>query len=338
MSINWQKIKLWFYILLLGGAVRGAFFFNYLHAPLAITEELIYQVLPGVSLTQVVNELEEVGVLKHPDDLLIYARLSSKADRIQAGEFAFPVGISPLQLLDKLVNGDVYYRQLVLVEGWTALQALQAIQANDYIEATIDTDDREELQDILGLELHAEGQFFPDTYNFTRGTTDREILERANVMMNDVLAREWEMRDVGLPYENPYEALIMASVIEKETAVAAEREQIAGVFVRRLEQGMRLQTDPTVIYGLGNNYDGNLKREDLSFDTAYNTYTHYGLPPTPISLPGRAAISASLHPDQSNSLYFVAKGDGSHYFSESLAEHNDAVRRYQVDMRSEEKP
>ncbi len=330
-GIDRKKIKLWIYILVACAALRGLFFFQNLRTPLELSEELLFQVQPGVSLNQIVRELEQMNVLEHPGDLLIYARLSSAAGRVQAGEFSLSPGITPLQLLDKLLQGEVYYHQLLLVEGWTVKRALQFIQENDTIRSTLDPNNIEELQQIMGLDKHPEGQFFPDTYNFVRGTSDLEILQRANTLMKEVLEQEWARRDLGLPYTEPYEALIMASIIEKETGVAEEREQIAGVFVRRLQSGMRLQTDPTVIYGLGENYDGSLSRQDLTLDTEYNTYTNNGLPPGPIALPGRAAISASLHPEEGTSLYFVAKGDGSHYFSDSLAEHNAAVQRYLSD-------
>jgi len=202
------------------------------------------------------------------------------------------------------------------------------------ITATLDADNpeqlRAQLQQLLQTEKYPEGLVFPDTYNFRRGTTDRDLLLRASDTMQKILAEEWQGRDVGLPYSEPYEALIMASIIEKETGLASERQQIAGVFIRRLQQRMRLQTDPTVIYGLGDSYDGDLTRTDLRTASPYNTYLNSGLTPTPIALPGREAIFASLHPDESDTLYFVARGDGSHYFSSSLEEHQRAVRQYQL--------
>ena len=202
------------------------------------------------------------------------------------------------------------------------------------VTSTIASEDESELksalQSLLQSENYPEGLIFPDTYNFSRGTTDKALLERAAETMQEILAQEWPGRNVGLPYSNPYEALIMASIIEKETGLASEREQIAGVFIRRLNQGMRLQTDPTVIYGMGESYDGDLTRTDLRTATPYNTYMNSGLPPTPIALPGREAIAASLHPDQGDTLYFVARGDGSHYFSSTLQEHQQAVQQYQL--------
>ncbi len=197
------------------------------------------------------------------------------------------------------------------------------------VQSTLESGDRDELQALFQSPYYPEGLAFPDTYNFSRGTTDSEILVRAKNMMEETLVELWEARDAGLPYENSFEALIMASIIEKETGLASERQQISGVFIRRLQQGMRLQTDPTVIYGLGEAFDGNLTRDDLRAMTPYNTYRIDGLPPTPIALPGRESIFASLHPDQSDTLYFVAKGDGSHYFSSTLEEHEQAVEQYQ---------
>lgn len=197
------------------------------------------------------------------------------------------------------------------------------------VTATLDADNPQELMALLETDFYPEGLIFPDTYNFSRGTTDREIVLRARALMEEVLDEEWPSRDVGLPYDSPFDALIMASIIEKETALASEREQIAGVFIRRLQRGMRLQTDPTVIYGLGADFNGDLTRANLRQASPYNTYLNAGLPPTPIALPGRESIAASLHPDQGDTLYFVARGDGSHYFSSTLEEHERAVEQYQ---------
>ena len=327
--ITWQGLSLGLAILVLAGLLRAVFFHAHLHEPLALENERFYLVQPGQSLSRVVDELAEQGTLEHPFDLRVYARLTGAADRIQAGEYLLAPGLTPLQLLDKLGRGDIHYRQVVIVEGWTAAQALAALHANPYIENTIAEGSPERLREALGLDVHPEGQFFPDTYNFTRGATDRDILLRAHALMQDVLAREWAARAVGLPYDDPYQALVMASLVEKETAAPAERAQIAGVFVRRLQRNMRLQTDPTVIYGLGSRFDGDLTRADLREDNPYNTYVIRGLPPTPIALPGREAIVASLQPAPGAELYFVARGDGTHHFSSTLEEHNAAVQRYQ---------
>ena len=344
-SKHWPKVKLWCYILLICSLLRGAFFYQNLHSPLNIeavveSTEFTFQVAAGESFSKISSRLAKAGVLEHPFDLKLYARLTGLAAQIKVGEYTLVPGTSALQLLDSLTKGEVIYHQLVLLEGWTSAQALAAIQSNESIVSTIDPNNETAWRELLSSVnytsgyyfdgLYPEGMFFPETYNFTRGTSDREILLRAHAMMEKVLAEEWAGRDLILPYENPYEALIMASIVEKETGLASEREQIAGVFIRRLEKNMRLQTDPTVIYGMGKDFNGNLSRANLRAKTPYNTYTNKGLPPTPIALAGREAIAASLHPEPGDSLYFVAKGDGSHYFSSTLVEHNQAVRQYQI--------
>lgn len=335
MKIDGKKLALALLTLVaVGVLVRGALFLQRLDEPLRAQPGDIVLIRAGQSLTSVANALAERGILAHPLDFRLYARLDGQASRIRAGEYALSPTMTPRTLLRKLVAGEVVYHQVRLLEGWTALQAVAAVQANPLIETTLVVDDEESLRLGLGLDVHPEGQFFPETYNFTRGTSDREILLRAHALMQQVLAEEWEARDVGLPYESPYDALIMASLVEKETGMASERAQIAGVFVRRLQLGMRLQTDPSVIYGLGATFDGNLTRAHLREDGDYNTYARGGLPPTPIALPGRAAIAASLRPEEGEALFFVAKGDGSHYFSSTLEEHNAAVRQYQVEGRA----
>ncbi len=226
-----------------------------------------------------------------------------------------------------LSSGKVIQYSLTLVEGWHIWEVLNAVSDDPVLIKTLSHDQADTLMQQLGLEAeHAEGYFFPDTYYFPRGTTDKEFLIRANKRLFDVLNEEWEQRDEGLPYQTPYEALIMASIIEKETGHPDERSEIAGVFVRRLQKDMKLQTDPTVIYAIGQQFDGDIRKKDLSIDSPYNTYKVKGLPPTPIAIVGREAIHAALHPKDGKTLYFVAKGDGSHYFSETLAEHNKAVK------------
>lgn len=285
----------------------------------------------GMSLTTLANTLTAQGLLEHPYYFLMLAHWRGDAARLKAGEYALEAGLTPAQLLDLLVSGRVVQHALTLVEGWTIAQALQVIAADSRLRRQLEEATPEALMQALGHpEMPAEGRFFPDTYYFVRGASDLEVLRRAFATMERVLAEEWAKRDPEVPLSRPYEALILASLIEKETGQAAERPTIAGVFIRRLRQGMRLQTDPTVIYGLGEAFDGNLRRADLRRDTPYNTYVHGGLPPTPIALPGRAALHAALHPEPGNSLYFVAKGDGSHWFSATLEEHNRAVRRYQL--------
>jgi len=305
---------------------------QFLDAPLQLHDgELEYDVAPGVGLIAVANDLHRRGILERPRYLVWYARWEGKADQVQTGRYRLSPGMTPVQLLDKLVTGDVIQYALTIPEGWTFRQLRAAVDADPKLVHQLGTDSDDELMERIGHPgVHPEGRFFPDTYYFTAGTTDADFLRRAFTAMDKRLAEEWQDRTPGLPYRSPYEALIMASIIERETAVPAERGQIAGVFVRRLRRGMRLQTDPTVIYGMGAAFDGNLRRRDLLADTPYNTYRHAGLPPTPIALPGADAIHAALHPAPGDSLYFVARGDGTHHFSSTIAEHNEAVRKYQL--------
>ena len=332
---DWKKqLLLWGYILVVCLLLRAGFFYQNLHADLQLDtdnqEPPLVLVRNGQSFSQVSDQLYQMGIIRSGFDLRWYARLSGKAARIKAGEYVLSAGMNGLDLLDKMVRGEIYYRRIRIQEGWTLLQALQAIQAHPNIRSTLNPDDAEEIQNLLGRELYPEGLLFPDTYNFSSGTTDSEIILRSANLMQQVLAEEWQRRAVGLPYESPYQALIMASIIEKETGIEEERGLIAGVFVSRLQNNMRLQTDPTVIYGLGKRFTGNLTRAHLQEMTPYNTYRINGLPPTPIALPGRAAIAAALNPDLQGYLYFVARGDGSHYFSTTLEEHNAAVERFQL--------
>lgn len=334
-KIIWHKqLLLWAYILIVCLLLRAAFFYQNLQAPLNLPisgEDSFYlSVQNGQAFSQISRNLLEQGVLDSDFDFQVFARLSGKASQIKAGEYAIEEGINSLELLDKLVAGDVFYQRIRILEGWTFRQALQEIQAHPNIVTSIDIDNVEEIQNIFNTNVYPEGMLFPDTYNFNSGATDRDIVVRAYSLMQEVLADEWQRRAVGLPFENSYEALVLASIIEKETGQADERELIAGVFINRLNNGMRLQTDPTVIYGLGDRFDGDLTRANLQEMTAYNTYRIDGLPPTPIALAGREAISAAVNPDLNEYLYFVARGDGSHYFSSTLEEHNAAVDRFQL--------
>jgi len=305
---------------------------KFLESPLTLPEEaLILDVRRGTSLRALCDDLTARGVLDHPYFFLAMAHVSRNATRIKAGEYAITAGTTPPALLDLLISGRVIQRAITLVEGWTFRQALAAVTEDERLVNEVGGSSPEEVMKRLGRAgQHPEGRFFPDTYNFTKGATDFDILRRAYERMGQVLAEEWEQRSEALPLDTPDEALILASIVEKETGLASERPAIAGVFIRRLELGMKLQTDPTVIYGLGDAFDGNLTRAHLQGDTPYNTYVHVGLPPTPIALPGREAIHAVLHPEDGDSLYFVSRGDGSHHFSSTLAEHNQAVRQYQL--------
>ena len=302
-----------------------------LHAPLTVSARATLLVQPGASLTAVSRQLAANGWLARPWYLILEGRWQGVATHIKAGEYAVEPGMTPLQLLDNLVQGKVIQYALTIPEGLTFRQIIQLVEEQPQLRHTLPDYRPVTVMQAIGEPGQSpEGRFYPDTYYFPRGTTDVQFLRRAYRTMTTVLAEEWQGRDTGLPYGKPYDALIMASIIEKETAIPAERGRIAGVFVRRLERGMRLQTDPTVIYALGEHYDGNIHRRDLATDSPYNTYVHAGLPPTPIAAPGRESISAALHPEPGDELYFVARGDGSHHFSSTLKEHNDAVAKYQL--------
>jgi UPF0755 protein len=309
-----------------------------LQALLPIAQARTVDVPRGASMNGLLRRLEADGVLSSPRQRLYlswYARLSGQARALKAGEYALGPGMRAVDLTALLASGQVVLHELRLVEGWTFAQALDAVRAHPALLKTLpEADAGAALMAKLGQpDLHPEGRFYPDTYRFPRGTPDVEFLGRAFHTMDRFLAAEWQRRDAGLPYASPAEALVMASIVERETGQAGERAEIAGVFVRRLQKRMRLQTDPSVIYGLGAAFDGNLRKRDLLADTPYNTYTRAGLPPTPICLPGGAAIRAALHPAPGETLYFVSRGDGSHQFSATFAEHNDAVRKYQLKRR-----
>jgi len=304
--------------------------------PLAVGEEgLRFEVASGSNLSRALRQLQERGVLKWPRLVLAYAYWQGET-AIHAGEYLLPRGSNAMDLVARLNRGDVTRYRLTLVEGWTFRQALEQVRAGRNIATSSAGSSVESAARALGFEDgSAEGWIFPDTYIYRSGTTDIELLRQAHQRMQRVLDEEWRGRAENLPYHSPYEALIMASLVEKETGQPSERSEIAGVFVRRLGRGMRLQTDPAVIYGLGETFDGNLTRAHLRQPTPYNTYVIDGLPPTPIALPGREAIRAALNPKAGNSLYFVGKGDGSHHFSATLAEHNRAVREYQLKRRAD---
>ncbi len=304
-----------------------------LNRPLSLQTETEFIIEPGMSFNEVSEQLKTADLMSQPHYLLIEARRLGKATRIKAGEYSISPGTTPLQLLDQFVAGKVRQYELALIEGWSYAQVIQTVHNHPALQKTLEsTDGKTVMAKLQKPEISPEGQFFPDTYHFPRGTTDIQFLQRAHDKMQSVLADKWAQRAEGLPYQSPYEALIMASLIEKETGVAEERPEIAGVFVRRLQSNMKLQTDPTVIYAMGEDYDGNIRRADLSLDSPYNTYVYAGLPPTPIALAGHAALDAALHPAEGKTLYFVARGDGSHHFSETLEEHNSAVAKYQLNQ------
>lgn len=285
----------------------------------------------GSSLRSVGQQLVDQGVFNEPWSFVMLVRLLGKAGEVKAGNYLIDTGITPYELFVVLTNGSNTQSSITFIEGWTFAQMRAALLRNEDVKhITVAYSDEQLMGEIGAKESFPEGLFFPDTYYFDRNMTDQAILKRAYQAMQAKLAQAWQMRETGLPYASPYQALIMASIIEKETAKAAERAQIAGVFLNRLRIGMRLQTDPTVIYGLGENFDGNLHKQDLLKDNPYNTYTRAGLPPTPIAMPSLASIEAALHPAKTGAIYFVGKGDGSHAFSATLSEHNRAVDRYQL--------
>jgi UPF0755 protein len=310
----------------------GYEYFRFTQQPLTIPKDgLVYELRPGTSVIRLANDMAAAGYLKRPHYLRLLAHYQGVTQSLKAGEYELSYGISPPALLDLFSSGKAIEDSLTLIEGWNFRQVLAAITANDSLQHTLIELAPEDIMEKLGHSgEHPEGRFYPDTYHFQAGTPDVTVLEQAYQRLDVILNRQWAERQNDLPLDSPYEALILASIVEKETGKADERQEIAGVFIRRLSNGMMLQTDPTVIYGMGDNFKGNIRRRDLASDTPYNTYVHRGLPPTPICMPGEAAINAVLHPAQGDSLYFVSKGDGSHYFSATLEEHNIAVRRFQL--------
>lgn len=294
------------------------------------TSPLDFRVMAGSSLRSAITQMREAGIDVDSTLLATLARLKGADTAIKAGSYAVKTGVTPMQLLNKLLKGKVTQGELTLVEGWSFRQWRTRMDKN--ADLTHETSGLSEAQIIglLGGNLSSlEGQLFPDTYLFDKQSSDLELLARAIRAMQRKLDAEWEQRAAGLPYKTPGEALVMASIVEKETGREADRGLVAAVFVNRLRTGMPLQTDPTVIYGLGDSFDGNLRKRDLLADTPYNTYLRRGLPPTPIAMPGQASLRAALNPAPSDALYFVARGDGSSQFSQTLEEHNNAVNKYQ---------
>jgi UPF0755 protein len=323
-------------LLTVAGVVgAGAIFLwgqHWLETPIAtLREPITFEVPRGASLRAVASSLEERDLLDQPRIWIGWARLTQRAGHLKAGEYQLRPGMTPRELLELLNSGRVLLHSITFVEGSTFADIRKVLKANPAVRNEYHGKTAEELMRALGDPgLHPEGQFFPDTYHFARGASDLELLQTAHRRMRDALEQAWAKRAPDLPLASPYEALILASIVEKETALDVERPQIAGVFVERLRRGMRLQTDPTVIYGMLETYEGDIRRADLTRDTPYNTYTRAGLPPTPIAMPGLDSIQAAVQPDVTGALFFVAtgEGDGSHYFSRSLPEHNAAVQRY----------
>lgn len=308
-----------------------------LEQPVRVDEPVSLDVAPGSTPARVLVNLERDGLIDRAQWLRRYWQWQMPDSVLQVGEYQLEPGMSAAELLRRLDAGEVVRRSVTLVEGWNFQQVRAQLAKAERLEQSLDPQaSSEQVMVALDLEgIHPEGRFFPDTYQYTLGMSDRDILLRSYQRMEEVLADVWQERADDLPVKTPYEALILASIIERETGVPQERGEIAGVFTRRLRIGMRLQTDPTVIYGMGDAYQGNIRRSDLRQPTAYNTYTIDGLPPTPIAMPGREALEAAVNPKPGTSLYFVARGDGSHVFSDSLREHNRAVQQYQIRQRAE---
>ncbi|MDO9346543.1 MAG: endolytic transglycosylase MltG [Pseudomonas sp.] len=331
-------------VLLLIGLFSAALLLGYsawkfdaaLKQPLNLSQEQLLDVPAGATPTGTFNRLEADGVLEGTFWLRLYWRFNLDGQPLHSGEYRMTPGMTAQGLIGLWQRGEVVQYSLTLVEGWNFRQVRSALAKHEKIVQTLSGLSDSEVMDKLGHPgVFPEGRFFPDTYRFVRGMTDVEFLKKAYNRLDDVLAQEWSKRAADAPYTDPYQALIMASLVEKETGVPEERGQIAGVFVRRLKVGMLLQTDPTVIYGLGERYNGKLTRAHLKEANPYNTYMVAGLPPTPIAMVGREAIHAALNPVPGSSLYFVARGDGSHIFSDDLDAHNAAVREFQLKRRAD---
>lgn len=329
----WRYVLLTLLMLMVVSAVVVAGFLHaarqYLAQPLPVAEPVVIMISPGQSLRSIATRLADDGFLPWPQLFTAWARWEGHDRLLKTGEYELTPGLTPVSLMALLMSGRNVQYPVTLIEGWTVRQALMHLWQQETVVPTLQGNTDAELLALLGSPLPAlEGTLFPDTYFHTRGTTDEAIVRRAHQRLMTVLESEWQSRAEGLPYDNSWQALIMASIIERESGYQAEKADIAGVFVRRLQRGMRLQSDPTIIYGLGDAYTGVIRRVDIDTTTPWNTYRIDGLPPTPIALTGRDSIHAALNPREGTALYFVSRGDGSHQFSDTLQEHNAAVRQY----------
>lgn len=314
-------------LVLVTGAGLGYYAYHPLTLPATPFE---FDLKQGASLKSTAREMQQAKLLDQEWPFVLLARALGTSMQLKAGNYELKQPVSPLQLLQIISKGEFSQRKISVIEGWTFKQFRSALDSSRYIaHDTTGLPDMDILQRIGAVENHPEGLFFPDTYNFVSGSSDLAILKIAYHTMQQRLQEAWAARTANLPLQTPYQALILASIVEKETGTASDRSMIAGVFINRLRKGMLLQTDPTVIYGIGERFDGNLRKRDLLADNPYNTYRRRGLPPTPVALPGMAALQATLHPAQTDALYFVARGDGSSQFSSTLTAHNRAVDRYQ---------
>jgi UPF0755 protein len=323
--LSWLILGSLFLALCAGAAVT-----YWLHKPLGMSVALLdLSIDSGMSARAVAEASVKAGLQTHPKLLEALLRLSGQSKQIKAGSYEFERGLTPWMYMNKLVRGEESLRMTTLVEGWTFAQWRQALKKADALKPDSQRLSSSEIMTLLGREgQHPEGRFWPDTYAYAKGSSDLALMKRAMRAMDEHLNKAWQSRSANLPLDNIEQALILASIVEKETGKAGDRDRVAAVFVNRLRIGMRLQTDPTVIYGMGEIYRGNIRKTDLTTDTPYNTYTRSGLPPTPIAMPGKAALAATLHPAATQDLYFVAKGDGSSHFSSNLTDHNRAVNRY----------
>lgn len=327
-----QCVKYGIAALMLGAVALTVWVVIFMIRPLPMASETIgLQIPAGASVRGIADQLVAAGVLTEPYSFLLTVKLTGSGGQLQAGDYALNTPLQVMSLIDILKHGTFDQFKLQLIEGKTFADFRQKLaQMPGIRHDTLMLSDSELMQQVSGQSMHPEGWFFPDTYFLDAQSSDADLYKRAYQKMAQHLSAAWEAREAGLPYRSMYEALVMASIVEKETGVEEERPQIAGVFINRLRRGMRLQTDPTVIYGMGTRYRGNITKKDLLTDTPYNTYTRSGLPPTPIALPGLASIQAALHPAKTNALYFVANGQGRHVFTSSLDAHNQAVRAYQL--------
>jgi UPF0755 protein len=324
--------KTLFLAVLVAAVAAGGYAAYYMGSPVKIGQYPVEVEIPrGAGFRTAVEQLEKAGVTVKRREFELLARSLGKVRDVKAGSYEISQPLTPLQLLDKLTRGDVTQAEVRLIEGWTFAQFRAALDASPHLRHdTKGMEDAQVLERLRAPEKHPEGLFFPDTYLFGKGSSDLGVLRRAYGAMQRHLKEEWEARELTVPYGTAYDALTMASIIEKETGQAGERDMIAGVLVNRLRIGMRLQVDPTVIYGLGQTYEGNIKRSHLTEDGPYNTYTRAGLPPTPIAMPGLASLRAAMHPGKTNAMYYVSRKDGTSQFSRTLEEHNRAVARYQL--------
>lgn len=337
-----KLFKLIAVLIIASSFVLGWYWYDYntfLQTPIVIADNTIedknkaarkiFTIKKGHTVKQIARSLQQQKIILYPEYFRFYTRISKQASKIKAGEYTLVSGMTAVDVVNLFVSGKVNQYSLTLVEGWTIKEALAQIKNDVNLIKTLDYNKIADFAQILGSPHKSlEGWLYPDTYNFPKGTTDLEFIQRAYKRMQKILTEEWQNREKDLPLKSPYEALILASIVEKESGISSERSKIAGVFIRRINKKMRLQSDPTIIYGMGERYKGNIRRRDINEKTAYNTYQIDRLPPTPIAIAGREAIQAVLHPDKGKSLYFVADGTGGHYFSRNLEEHNRAVRKY----------